>query len=95
MMHRMDYNLRTKVVVNFGKGSCVPLKLRVRRNKDIDYYHIIGRELGYGTTPKQSEEEFFFFIRYDQSLDTSSWESDVSIGDAFQKVLSIIMTSAT
>lgn len=54
MMRRIGYKFRIKASLNFGNGRCVPLRPTVLGGREIDYYHIIGKELGYAITPKQS-----------------------------------------
>lgn len=90
----MDYNLEAKACLNFGKGRRSPIKPWVPEGKEVDYYHVTRRVLGYVTPEEQTEEECSPIERHDHSSDTSSWEFDISISEALQRVLSIDVISA-
>ena len=90
----MRYNLTKRSGLNFGKGKRALLQSFVPKNKTPDYYHKIRRQLGYVFTPVSSDSEPEKWVRYDHSLGTLSWESDVSVGALF-KNLSVNMVSTS
>jgi len=65
-----------------------------RKGKAPDFYHKIRRGLGYVSTPISPDFESEKWVHHDHSLEASSWESDVSIGDIFKSLL-VNMISAS
>jgi hypothetical protein len=92
MMERMGYDLVNRPGLNFGKGRITLLRSFVPKGKAPDYYHKTRRGLSYVSTPPSSDQESEDCTYHDHSSGTSSWDSDVSIGDIF-KTLSVNMTS--
>jgi len=64
----------------------------VPKGKDSDYYDQTRRGLDYVSTPVSSDYESKEEIYYNSSSTTSSWDSNVSIGDIFGS-LSVNMVS--
>jgi len=83
-MEQMGYDLTKRSGLNFGKEKQVLLRSFVPKGKDPDYYHKTQRGLGYVTTPVSSDSESKKELYHDSSSATSSWDSDVSIGDIFE-----------
>jgi len=94
MMENMRYNLTSDPGLNFGKGRQTLPQPFVPKGKTPDYYHRTQRGLGYVSTLIQSASESEELLYHDHSSSTSSWESDVSIGDIF-KGLSMNMVSTS
>src|SRR4051812_6091391 len=95
MMQQWGYDLEEKPGLNYGKGMrALPLPF-VPEGKEANYYQETRRGLGYISPPPRSSHRPACVkkISHDHSSDTSSWESDVSIGALF-KDLSINMVSA-
>ena len=82
MMERMGYDFTKELGLNFGKGKCALLRSFVPKGKDLDYYHKTRRGLSYVTTPVSSDPESEK-VYHDSSSATSSWDSDVSVGNIF------------
>ncbi|MFG1569962.1 hypothetical protein ACDT16_13845, partial [Staphylococcus aureus] len=94
LIKKMGYDLTKCKCLNHGKGRRLPLRLRTPQGKAQDYYHRTGYGLGYITpesTPDLLEEEVQM---HSHSSDSSTWDSDNSIGQAFKEVLSVNMASA-
>src|SRR3954464_11624331 len=87
MMERWGYRFEDKEGLNNGKGRRAPLDVINSRNWQDN------RGLGYSTTPDQSDVDSNPLARYDHSSDTSSFNSDVSVGTLFEPV-SVNMVSA-
>ena len=85
MMERMGYDLTNGPGLNFDKGRRTLLRSFVPKGKTPDYYYRTHRGLGYVSTPISSESEESLYHNY--SSGTSSWESDVSIGNLFRELL--------
>ena len=87
IMERWGYRFEDKEGLNYGKGRRTPLEVCSSHGlKD-------HRGLGYSFTPDQSDVDSNPLSRYDHSSDTSSFNSDVSIGTLFEPV-SVNMASA-
>src|SRR3954470_14533541 len=83
----MGYRFEDKEGLNCGKGRRPPLEaINSRGWKD-------NRGLGYSTTPDQSDVDSNPLARYNHSSDTSSFNSDISVGTLFGPV-SVNMVSA-
>ena len=84
MMERIGYYFTKESGLNFSKEKRALLCSFVSKGKDPDNYHKTQRGLGYVSTPilldSESEEEVY----HDSSSATSSWDSDVSVGDIFE-----------
>ena len=94
MMESIGYDFIKKSGLNFGKGKRILLHSFVPKGKNPDYCHKIRRGLGYVSTLVSSDPESEKDIYYDNSLATSSWDSDVSVGNIF-KSLSVNMVSTS
>jgi hypothetical protein len=92
MMEKMGYDLNRKPGLNFGKGKRTPLWYQLVRDKSPGYYQQHHRGLGYVTTPTSSDCEQDECTVSCHSSETSSWDSDTSIGDAF-RTLSVNMVA--
>jgi len=94
MMKRIGYDLTKGSGLNFGKEKRALLRSFVSKGKDPNYYHKSWRGLSYVSilvSPDfESEEEVY----HDSSSATSSWDSDVSVGDIFES-LSVNMISTS
>ena len=84
MMKRMGYSLKCGDGLNFSKGRRVPLQPFVPEGKPPNYYDRGCRGLGYVTPPLQSETESDKSPP-SQSSDSSSWDSNCSMGGNLQK----------
>jgi len=94
MMKSMGYDLASGPGLNFGKGRRTLLQSFVPKGKASDYYHQTHRGLGYVSTPVPSASDSGGSSRHDYSSGTSSWESDVSVGNIFRELLvNMISTS--
>jgi len=93
-MENMGYDLTSGFGLNFGKGRRTLLRSFVPKGKAPDYYHRTRKGLGYVSTPTPLSPESSESLYHNYSSDTSSWESDISIGDIFQD-LSINMVSTS
>jgi len=93
-MERMAQNFTKESDLNFGKEKRALLRSFVSKSKDPDSYHKTRRELGYVSTPVSSALESEKEVDHDSSSATSSWDSDVSIGDFFES-LSVNMVSTS
>ena len=94
MMKNMGYDLTSGPGLNFGKGRRTLLRSFIPKGKTPDYYHQTRRGLGYVSTPIPSAFESEESLCHDDSSGTSSWESDVSVGNIFRE-LSVNMVSAS
>jgi len=92
-MERMGYDFTKKSSLNFGKEKWALLLSFVLKGKDLDYYHKTRRGLGYVTTPVSSDPWSDKEVYHDSLSATSSWDSNVSIGNIFGS-LSVNMVSA-
>ena len=92
MMKRMGYDLTSRPGLNFGKGRRTLLRSFVPEGKAPDYYHQTRRGLGYVSTPAPSASDSGGSSGHSYSSGTSSWESDVSVGNIFRE-LSVNMVS--
>jgi len=90
----MGYDLTSGLGLNFGKGRRTLLRSFVPKGKALDYFHRTRRGLGYVSTPILSASESEESLYHNHSSSTSSWESDVSVGDIF-KDLSVNMVSTS
>ena len=70
------------------------LRSFIPKGKAPDYYHRTRRGLGYVSTPILLASESKESLYHNHSSSTSSWESDVSVGDIF-KDLSVNMVSTS
>jgi len=94
MMERMGYDLTNGPRLNFGKGRRTLLRFFVLKGKTPDYYHRTRRGLGYVSTPIPSASESEESLYHNYSSGTSSWESNVSVGNLFEE-LSVNMVSTS
>ena len=85
MMKEMGYDLRRGEGLNSGTGRRIPLQPFVPKEKHANYYDQTRKGLGYITSTAQSNPEFERHL-LSHSLDSSEWESDVSVGVAFKKL---------
>src|SRR5436190_8773022 len=86
-MERWGYRFEDKGGLNYGKGRRTLLEVCSSRGlKD-------HRGLGYSTTPDQPDVVSNPLSRYDHFSDTSSFNSDISVGTLFEPV-SVNMVSA-
>jgi len=92
MMERMGYDLTNGPGLKFSKGRRTLHWSFVPKVKTLDYYHRTRRGLGFVSTPISSPSESEESLYHDYSSDTSSYESDVSIGNLFGE-LSVNMIS--
>src|SRR3954464_10337049 len=96
MMQRWGYDLEEKPRLNYGKGvRALPLPF-VPEGREANYYQEAKRGLGYTSPPLRLSHRptCVEIVSRDYSSDTSSWESDVSLGGLFEG-LSINMVSAS
>jgi len=84
MIESMGYDLIHGPGLNFGKGRRTLLRSFVPKGKTPDYYHQTRRGLGYVSTPIPSASESEESLCHNYLSGTSSWESDVSIGNIFR-----------
>ena len=77
--------LITRPGLNFGKGRRTLLRSFVPKGKAPDYYHRTRRGLGYVSTSVPSASDSEGPSGHNYSSGTSSWESDVSIGNIFRE----------
>ena len=91
MMKNMGYNLTNGPSLNFAKEEeyCFDPK-----GKAHDYYHRTRRGLGYVSTPVPSASESEGSLYRNHSSGTSSWESDVNVGNIFRE-FSVTMVSTS
>ena len=94
MMENMGYDLTSSPGLNFGKGRRMLLRSFIPKGKAPDYYHRTCRGLGYVSTPISSTSESEESLYHYRSSGTSSWESDVNVGNIF-KELSVNMVSTS
>jgi len=94
MIENIGYDLTNSLGLNFGKGRRMLLRSFVPKGKAPDYYHQTRRGLGYVSTPISSTSESEELLYHYRSSGTSSWESDVSVGNIFKK-LSVNMVSTS
>jgi len=92
MMEHTGYDLTSGPGLNFGKERKILLRSFVPKGKAPDYYHRTRRGLGYVSTPIVSASESEESLYHNHSSGTSSWESDVSVGNIFRELL-VNMTS--
>ena len=90
----MGYDLTNGPGLNFGKGRRTLLRSFVPKGKTPDYYHRTRRGLGYVSTLTPSASESEESLYNDYSFGTSSWESDVRVGNLFGE-LSVYMVSTS
>ena len=81
MMENMGYDLTSGPGLNFAKGRRTLLRSFVPKGKAPDYFHRTRRGLGYVSTPIPSASESEESLYHNHSSSTSSWESDVSVGN--------------
>ena len=94
MMENMGYDLTNGPGLNFDKGRRTLLRSFILKGKIPDYYHRTCRGLGYVSTPITSASESEESLYHNHSSGTSSWESDVSIGNIFKELsVNIVSTS--
>jgi len=77
-----------------GKGRRTLLRSFVSKGKPPDYYRRTRRSLGYVSTSIPSASESKKSLYHNHSFGTSSWESDVSVGNLFTE-LSVNIVSAS
>ena len=94
MMERMGYDLTKESDLNFRKRKWALLRSFVRKGNDPDYYHKTRNGLGYVSTLVSSDPDSEKEVYHDSLSATSSWDSDVSIGNIFRS-LSVNMTSTS
>jgi len=92
MMEKLGYDFTKKSGLNFDKEKQALFCSFVPKDKDPNYYQKTRRGLGYVTTSVSSDSESAKEVYHDSSSVTSSWDSDVSIGDIFGS-LSVNMAS--
>ena len=95
MKENMRYDLTSGHGLNFDKGRRTLFRSFVPKRKASDYYHRTRRGLGYVSTliPSASESEGSLY--YNHSSGTSSWESDVNVGNIFKELSVNIVKQAT
>ena len=93
-MKSMGYDLTSRPGLNFSKGRRTLLWSFMPKGKTPDYYHRTRRGLGYVSTPIPSASESEESLCHNCSSGTSSWESDVSVGNIFRE-LSVNMISTS
>jgi len=71
--------------LNFGKRRRIPLQPSLPKGKSTNYYDQTRKGLGYVTPSTQSESETKE-SRPSHFSDSSSWESDVSVGVIFKNL---------
>jgi len=86
-MERVGYDFIKESGLNFSKEKRALFRSFVPKGKEPDYYHKTQRGLGYITTPVSSDPESEKEVYHDSSSATSSWDSDVNIGDIFGSLL--------
>ena len=86
MMKRMGYDFTKKSGLNLGKGKRALLHSFVPKGKDTNYYHKTQKGLGYISMPVSSDLDSEKEVYHDNSSETSSWDSDVSIDDIFRSL---------
>ena len=84
-MKRIGYDLNCEDGLNFGKGWRIPLQPFVPEEKPANYYNHTLRGLSYVTLPPQSGSEYDESLP-SQSSDSSSWDSNISVGVVFKKL---------
>ena len=93
-MENMGYDLTSDPGLNFDKGMRTLLRPFGPRGKTPDYYHRTRRRLGYVSTLIPSASESKELLYHDHSSGTSSWESDISVGNIFKDLsVNLISTS--
>ena len=85
MMKRIWYDLINGPGLNFDKGRRTLLQSFVLKGKTPDYYHRTRRGLGYVSASILSASESEESLYHNHSSGTSSWESDVSVGNLFRE----------
>ena len=93
-MERIGYDLTKESGLNFGEGKRALLRSFVPKGKDLDYYYKIRKGLGYVSTPVSSDPDSEKEAYHDSSSATSSWDSDISVGNIFRS-LSVNMVSTS
>ena len=93
-MKCMGYDLTNRPGLNFGKGRRTLLRSFVPKGKAPDYYHRTRRGLGYVSTPVPSASDSGGLSGHNYSSGTSSWDSDISVGNIFRD-LSVNMASTS
>src|SRR3954470_5728264 len=96
MMQRWGSDLEEKPGLNYWKGvRALPLPF-IPEGKEANYYQEAKRGLGYTSPPLRLSHgpTCLRIVSRDYSSNTSSWESDVSIGGLFEG-LSINMVFAS
>jgi len=91
-MERIRYDFTKESSFNFSKGIWHYFIYLYR--KATIYYHETRRGHGYVSTLVSSDSESEEEIYHDSSSVTSSWDSDVSVGDIFRSLL-VNMVSAS
>ena len=87
MMKRMWYSLNRGDGLNFGKGWHIPLQTFMPKEKPANYYNHTNMGLGYVTLSSQSESKSDESLP-SQFLESSSWDSDISVTVVFKKLFS-------
>ena len=85
-MKETGYDLCCGEGLNFENGRCIPLQSFVPKEKPANYYDQTHRGLGYTTPSIQFDLESEKPLP-SHSLDSSDWESNVNVGDAFKKLV--------
>ena len=91
MMKEMGYNLHHDESLNFEKGRRIPLQPFVSKEKPTNYYDLTRRVLGHITPSTQLESKSDEFLP-SHSLDSSNWESDVSVLVVFKTFFANMMS---
>jgi len=94
IMESIGYDLINGPGLNFDKGRRTLFRPFIPKGKTPDYYHRTHMGLGYVSTLIPSASEFEESLYHNYSSGTSSWESDVSIGNIFRE-LSVNMVSTS
>ena len=94
MMESMGYDLTNSPGLNFGKGRRTLLRSFIPKGKTPSYYHRTRGGFGYVATPIPSASKSEGSLCHNHSSGTSSWESDVSVGNIFEE-LSVNMVSTS
>ena len=91
-IENMGCNLTKRSGLNFDKGRRILILSFVPKGKAPDYCHKTRRGLDYVSTSIRSDFKYEESLYHDHSSGTSSWESNIDVGDIFRD-LSVNMVS--
>ena len=80
----MGCNLTKRSGLNFDKGRRILLLSFVPKGKAPDYCHKTRMGLDCVLTSIRSDFEYEEYLYHDHSSGTSSWESNIDVGDIFR-----------